>query len=138
VRTIDTGITNAFGGSLFTAAADYDLDYQDDVIYIGYTKSEDAKPTATTQWTEGGVIRLVTGEDRTGTASAWANTALNPDKWAWSHVIENTGSTTSGVTHLTSYSTKKEKPYRPAGSFSARADTSSRVMTVSASADCTA
>ncbi|MEC4675724.1 MAG: pilus assembly protein PilY, partial [Nitrospirota bacterium] len=103
VRTIDTGITNAFGGSLFNAAADFDIDYQDDVIYIGYTKSEDAEPTAATQWTEGGVIRLVTGEDRRGTASDWANTALNPDNWVWSHVIENTGSTTAAVTHLTSY-----------------------------------
>ncbi len=109
VRTIDTGIANAFSGSLFNAAADYDLDYQDDVIYIGYTKSENAEPTATTRWTEGGVIRLVTGEDRRGTASDWANTALNPDKWVWSHVIENTGSTTAAVTHLTSYSTKKGK-----------------------------
>ncbi|MEC4677044.1 MAG: hypothetical protein VST72_09045, partial [Nitrospirota bacterium] len=109
VRTIDTGITNAFGGSLFTAATDFDIDYQDDVIYIGYTKSEDAKPTAATQWTEGGVIRLVTGEDRRGTAFNWTDTALNPDNWVWSHVIENTGATTSGVTHLTSYQ-KRPRP----------------------------
>ena len=108
VRTIDTGIANAFGGSLFNAAADFDIDYQDDVIYIGYTKSEDAEPTAATEWTEGGVIRLVTGEDRRGTAFSWTNTALNPDKWVWSDVMENTGAITSGVTHLTSYATKEQ------------------------------
>ena len=38
VQTIDTGIQNAFAGSMINAVADFDLDYQDDAIYVGYVK----------------------------------------------------------------------------------------------------
>ena len=53
VQTIDTGIPNAFAGSMLNAAADYNLDYQDDVVYIPYVKKSG------TTWTDGGVLRLV-------------------------------------------------------------------------------
>ena len=42
VRTINTGIQYAFAGSMINSTMDADLnpvpDYQDDAIYIGYTK----------------------------------------------------------------------------------------------------
>ncbi len=60
VRTIDTGLSNAFGGSLATATVDTDRwrpdrpgNYQDDVFYVGYTQRSG------TNWV-GGVLRVST------------------------------------------------------------------------------
>ena len=58
LRTIDTGIQYAFAGSMFNASHDYKRDnYQDDAIYLGYTKRTSSSPYS---WTDGGVGRLVT------------------------------------------------------------------------------
>lgn len=116
LRTINTGlaadaadqINYAFGGSLNNANIDYDFDYQDDALYLGYTKSEHSPPTAATRWTNGGVIRLVTREDLDGTNDS--TTALNPDNWAWSHVIKDTGSVTASVAHLAHYRSGSTTP----------------------------
>jgi type IV pilus assembly protein PilY1 len=80
---------------------DYDRDYQDDVLYLGYTNSEDASPDADTRWTQGGVIRLITREDLAGSSAS--GTALNPDNWRWSYVARDIGSVTSAVAHLAHY-----------------------------------
>jgi len=85
LRTIDTGITNAFAGSISTSAIDLEKDrpsasgnYQDDAVYIGYVKDS----------TSGGVLRLVINDD------------LNPAHWTVSKVIENIGPVTTSVVNL--------------------------------------
>lgn len=95
---------NAFGGSLFNANIDYDIDYQDDAMYLGYTKSEVATPDSTTLWNAGGVLRLVTKEDLDG--SSVAATALDPANWEVSRVIDDVGPVTSAVAHLAHYPQK--------------------------------
>ena len=90
-RTIDTGISNAFGGSLYNTAVDTERGdiaasgrYSDNVFYLGYTK----KDTATSTWTKGGVLRITTKEDP------------NPNNWFVSTVIDNIGPVTTTVTKL--------------------------------------
>lgn len=93
LRTIDTGITNAFAGTLSSAVVDTDRSnsasagyYSDDVVYIGYTQV-DTIPTPDT-WTKGGVIRLVTKDNP------------DPAQWVVSSVINNIGPVTTTVTKL--------------------------------------
>jgi len=101
LRTINTGIANAFAGSLTNGNIDYDLDYQDDAVYFGYTKAEHNPPTSSTAWTEGGVIRLLTREDLEAVdISATGNTALNPENWVWEYLIKDIGPVTSSIAHL--------------------------------------
>ena len=108
---IDTGITNAFGSSLNGASIDYDLDYQDDAFYLGYTKAEYIPVDANTKWTSGGVIRVITREDLNGTnVSAAGTTALNPGNWLVSDVITGIGPVTSSIGHLAHYPTKSKTP----------------------------
>jgi type IV pilus assembly protein PilY1 len=91
IRDIDTGITNAFGGSMVNASLDVDRwrdkyntegsRYEDDVIYVGYNKK-----TTTGDW-RGGVIRI------------------SPKTWTWSTVVDTTddgnmGPVTAGVAKL--------------------------------------
>ncbi len=93
-RKIDTGITNAFGGSLYNATLDADRGnqyssgfYKDDVLYVGYTKC--AEPcTSGSTWTKGGVLRLVTKENE------------DPGQWAVSTVMDNIGPVTASITKL--------------------------------------
>ncbi|MEW6108537.1 MAG: hypothetical protein AB1632_05105 [Nitrospirota bacterium] len=118
LRTIDTAdaslpaadrINYAFGGSLNNVNIDFDFDYQDDALYLGYTKSETG--TTTANWTGGGVIRLVTREDLSGTdITSGGTTALNPNNWSWSHVMKDTGSVTTAVSHLAHYKSRSTKP----------------------------
>jgi type IV pilus assembly protein PilY1 len=82
LRKIDTGIQYAFAGSMYNSTNDTDLNYQDDVIYIGYVKK-----TGTT-WTDGGIGRLITKEN------------TDPATWAWSTVIDGIGAVTSSVARL--------------------------------------
>ncbi len=91
VRTIATGIAEAFGGSLFNATIDTEKiatasagSYSDDVFYVGYTK----KDPATSTWTKGGVLRVITRED------------INPANWSWSYVVNDIGPVTSAITKL--------------------------------------
>jgi type IV pilus assembly protein PilY1 len=81
-----TGIDKAFAGSILNATADYNLDYQDDVVYIPYVK------ISGTTWTDGGVLRLVPKVSPT----------TNSVTWAWSRVIDGIGPVTSSVAHLQS------------------------------------
>ena len=91
VYTIDTGIANAFGGSLYHSAVDLDrgdpnksgaTPYQDDLIYLGYTRLD------TTTWTKGGVLRIMTMND------------TNPNNWVVSKVIDGIGPVTSGIARI--------------------------------------
>ncbi len=92
VQTIDTGITNAFAGSMINAVGDFNLDYQDDAIYVGYVKKVGSGTSAT--WTDGGVGRILTG-----------NTTPGGGNWQWSKLIDGTvtqpiGPVTSAVARL--------------------------------------
>jgi type IV pilus assembly protein PilY1 len=85
LRTIDTGITNAFAGSISSSTIDLergarykDGHYNDDVVYIGYVQNE----------TNGGVIRLVMNDD------------INTASWTASKVIDNIGPVTTSVVNL--------------------------------------
>jgi type IV pilus assembly protein PilY1 len=83
VRTIDTGIANAFAGAMTNSTADYNLDYEDDAIYFGYTKV-----ASDGTFTQGGVGRLVL---KNGPAV---------DDWTFSRVIDDIGPVTSSVARL--------------------------------------
>lgn len=79
LRTIDTGIAEAFSGSLIGGPIDTDRwnaiatgRYQDDAIYVGYTKKR-----STNEWTGGGVLRIMTME------------STNPADWEVTHVISD-------------------------------------------------
>lgn len=112
---IDTQIKRAFGGNMVNASIDTDRwnrvadgNFQDDAIYFGYTKANIADTTAitsTTEWTNGGVLRLLTKED------------LNPANWVVSPVISDIGSVTSGVAKLQDRKNKKLWLYFGSGRF---------------------
>ncbi|HOV90596.1 MAG TPA: PilC/PilY family type IV pilus protein [Syntrophorhabdaceae bacterium] len=94
-RKIDTGITNAFGGSIINSTLDIDKGntsssgfYKDDVVYIGYTKCADSPCTSSSTWTKGGVIRLLTKESE------------NVGNWVVNSVIDNIGPVTAAVAKL--------------------------------------
>jgi len=87
VQTIDTTIANAFAGSMINSVADFNLDYQDDAIYVGYVKKQGSGSTAT--WTDGGVGRILTGNATPGSGV-----------WKWSPVIDGIGPVTSAVARL--------------------------------------
>ncbi|MEW6595219.1 MAG: hypothetical protein AB1413_10155 [Thermodesulfobacteriota bacterium] len=102
LRTIDTGITNAFAGSISTNALDLEKDrpsdggnYQDDAVYIGYVKGT----------TSGGVLRLN------------INDAINPANWTVSKVIENIGPVTTSVVNLLDRANRKLWLYFAEGRF---------------------
>ena len=78
VRTIDTGIANAFGNTSLDPVVDVEwtegtkFDYQDDVMYLGYTRKVGSGVNAT--WTAGGLLRLLTKGDIT--AATWGTSTL--------------------------------------------------------------
>ncbi|HIJ80520.1 MAG TPA: hypothetical protein HPP76_02290 [Desulfuromonadales bacterium] len=95
VRTIDTGVKNAFAGNLTNAVIDNDRwnrtstgFYSDDVIYIGYTQTADDPPTTSSLWNKGGVVRIFTKED------------TNPANWVSTSLISNIGPVTTSITKL--------------------------------------
>ncbi|RJR14554.1 MAG: hypothetical protein C4581_13790 [Nitrospiraceae bacterium] len=81
--TLDTGITEAFAGSMINATNDPDLDYNDDVVYVPFVKR-----SGTGVWEDGGVGRLFTKESQ------------NPSDWVWNKVIDGAGPVTSSVQRL--------------------------------------
>lgn len=89
VKTVDTGIANAFAGSMLNSNDDLDKDYQDDVFYIPFIKRDDTTGPNYT-WTEGGVIRVTTFED------------IDPqlDRWKGSVVKNGIGPVSSAVVRL--------------------------------------
>jgi type IV pilus assembly protein PilY1 len=87
--TIDTGIANAFGGSLAGSVIDVDRgspaslsNYSDDALYLGYTKLDSST------WTKGGVLRVLTKGD------------TNPVNWSVSKLIDNIGPVTTALAKL--------------------------------------
>ena len=96
----ETGISNAFAGSLYNGAFDADRGaplsgghYQDDAVYVGYTKKctglgSPSVPCVTGTWTDGGVLRVLTQEN------------TNPASWSVSSVIDGIGPVTTAVTKL--------------------------------------
>jgi type IV pilus assembly protein PilY1 len=120
---IDTGIQRAFAGSMVNASIDTDRwnksaegNYQDDAVYVGYAKANIADSsaiTATTTWTDGGVIRLLTKEDP------------NPANWAVSAVISGIGPVTAGVSRLQDRKNKNMWLYFGTGRFLYGGDDSS-------------
>lgn len=103
---INTGITNAFAGSMLNSTHDSDIDYQDDVVYIPYVKKcGGLNPTYCTanQWNDGGVLRLLTNEDLdANTVESTGGTALNPANWRYSKVIMEDAANTKGIGAVTS------------------------------------
>ncbi|HPX61598.1 MAG TPA: PilC/PilY family type IV pilus protein [Deltaproteobacteria bacterium] len=97
IRTIDSGLTNAFAGTLSTAAIDTDRSnqssrgfYSDDAVYIGYVQ-KDTTVTPNT-WTKGGVLRLLTRE------SADPASTDTTKRWTLSTLISGTGPVTTSIT----------------------------------------
>jgi type IV pilus assembly protein PilY1 len=77
-------IANAFAGSMINATADFNLDYEDDALYLGYVRENAGV------WNQGGVLRLQTNGD------------LNPSNWTAGTVIEDVGPVTSSIVRLQS------------------------------------
>lgn len=109
---IDTGITEAFGGSVVSGAIDTDrwnstLDgnYQDDAIYVGYSKKRTDSTSGEISWTDGGVGRLLTKE------------STNPAEWVFSKVIDGIGPVTTGIARLQDRKNKKLWLYFGTGRF---------------------
>ena len=84
VTKIDTTIPKAFAGSMINSTADFDLDYTDDALYVGYVRQNGASGP----WNRGGVLRLQT------------KGSVNPNDWAVSKVIDDIGPVTSAVVRL--------------------------------------
>ena len=121
IRTIDAGaaplgITNAFAGSLLNAGHDSDIDYQDDAIYVGYTKRTATSPYT---WTDGGILRVLTRANTlNGTdLTANGNTALNPNNWVASKVIDGIGPVTSSIVRLQNKNSGKLWLYSGTGRY---------------------
>ncbi|HEU4949155.1 MAG TPA: PilC/PilY family type IV pilus protein, partial [Candidatus Deferrimicrobiaceae bacterium] len=92
LRTIEprdsanAAIANAFAGSMINATADFNLDYQDDALYLGYVREN--TPDGPGVWNQGGVLRLQTNGD------------VNPANWTAGTVIEDIGPVTASVVRL--------------------------------------
>ncbi|MBI5098162.1 MAG: hypothetical protein HZB30_02850 [Nitrospirae bacterium] len=80
--TIDTGISDAFAGSMINTTNDPDLDYNDDAVYIPFVKRNGAV------WEDGGIGRIFTKENQ------------DPAYWVWNKVIDGAGPVTSSVQRL--------------------------------------
>jgi type IV pilus assembly protein PilY1 len=86
--TIDTGITKAFADSIGNTHIDLDVDYQDDTAYLGYTKlcTDSTHPCTLTEWTDGGIGALVTGN------------STDPTAWRWRTIMDGIGPVTASTT----------------------------------------
>lgn len=92
VTIIDTGIQYAFAGSMTNSTIDPDNDYQDDAIYVGYTRRNTADGAGNSsnpyKWTQGGIGRIVTYE------------STNPAAWIWRPLMTDIGPVTSAAPRL--------------------------------------
>lgn len=102
-------IDDAFVGTLLGGSIDADRrdplvagNYQDDAIYAGFVKKVSGG-----EWTDGGVIRIMTKEDP------------NPDNWVTSLVIDGIGPVTTSVARMqdTRATTKKMWLYFGTGRY---------------------
>lgn len=95
---IDTGIKEAFAGSLATNVVDVDRgrsgkagNYQDDAFYVGYVKKG-----ADGTWTDGGVLRVVIPETTDPSS-------MNPvSEWQVKPLIDGIGPVTTSIATLQS------------------------------------
>jgi type IV pilus assembly protein PilY1 len=96
---IDTGIDYGFAGSMINVTQDNWVpklnrqNYEDEVLYVGYTYCSDNNLTSTSRWDHGGVGRLVT------------NGSIDPDDWHWTTLTrmldgDDIGPVTSAVAKL--------------------------------------
>ena len=99
---IDTGIANAFGGSMINAAIDTDRwnsavdgNYQDDALYVGYSMKRVDASSGEISWTDGGVGRILTKE------------STDPATWTFGKVIDGIGSVTTSISRLQDRTNKK-------------------------------
>ena len=90
---IDTGIANAFAGSMIGSAIDVDRgspsyagNYQDDALYVGYTKVDTS--VTPNEWIQGGVGRIITKESAT------------VSDWVWAPLLDDIGPVTTAVSRL--------------------------------------
>ncbi|GFO58061.1 hypothetical protein GMST_03860 [Geomonas silvestris] len=97
IKTIDTGLQNAFSGSLIGGAIDTDRwdttttgNYQDDAVYTGYVK----KASSGNSWTDGGVGRILIDPVSDPTDANVANA------WHWSKILDGIGPVTVAVAKL--------------------------------------
>lgn len=95
-----TQLTNAFVSSMSSAPIDTDRwntsssgNYQDNALYFGYVQANSSSITASTTWTKGGVLRLVTGNDSTGENP-------DPSTWTLSPVITLNEPVSTGIAKL--------------------------------------
>ncbi len=121
VNTIDTGLANAFAGSLASSWIDADRSntaskgfYSDDAIYIGYVQ-KDTSVTPNT-WTKGGVLRLLTRESDDPASATAAK------QWSVSTLISGTGPVSTSVTKLQDRNNKTLWIYFGTGRFFYKAD----------------
>lgn len=112
-----TQIPNAFVSSMSGATIDTDRwnisaggNYQDDALYFGYTQADSEALTASTTWTHGGVLRLVTNQDP------------SPGSWKLSRVIELNEPVTTGITKLQDRTNRNLWLYFGTGRYFFRAD----------------
>jgi hypothetical protein len=96
-RTIDSTIPLAFAGSMINITNDPDMDYQDNVLYVGYTKKTG------TAWTDGGVGRILTDEN------------IDPAQWHFNKVMDGIGPVTSSIVTLQSDMSNEMWTYFGAG-----------------------
>ena len=91
LTTIETGIQNAFAGSMINATYDHKLkDYSDDAFYVGFVKK------GATAWTNGGVGRVITRQDP------------DPATWSWGLLTaEDIGPVSSSITQLYNLKSKE-------------------------------
>lgn len=90
---IDTEVANAFSGPMIGSAIDTDRgaptlagNYQDDAIYVGYTKINTTPDPD--DWTQGGVGRIMTMESD------------DVNDWEWSPILDDIGPVTTSVAKL--------------------------------------
>lgn len=91
----DSGIYNAFAGDMTDTVLDVDRwnssangYYSDDVVYIGFTRPNEVYPATPVNWTNGGVLRLLT------------NDSTDPANWTLSTMIDGIGPVTASPAKL--------------------------------------
>ncbi len=79
-------IPYAFAGTMYYGGLDVNLDYQDEVFYVGYVKKTGAT------WTDGGVLRVLTRQ-------------TTPASWGVSTVRDGIGPVTTSIARLLNQNT---------------------------------
>jgi type IV pilus assembly protein PilY1 len=114
VKTFDTGIQNAFAGSITSNTIDTDRNnpnasgyYSDDVVYIGYTQLDTSQasvgpPASPGTWTKGGVLRLTTADwcNPSGANTCDAAGLAPGQPWQVGTLINGTGPITTAISKL--------------------------------------